>query len=184
MFDHRPINWKLISSAIDFYQSRGFTYLEVPWIVAPTSTDVTTPPGKRALSTDIGNLVGSAEQSFIELMRTENLTGCYVAASPCFRDEKSDIHQPYFFKVELFKRHKSTVESSACLFATHATAFFLHIGAEATLTKTQEGYDILLNGVEIGSYGVRQHEDMVWTYGTGIAEPRFSYALGLNQKSQ
>jgi hypothetical protein len=37
--------------------------------------------------------------------------------------------------------------------------------------------DWTLNGVEIGSYGVRQYKNLVkWVYGTGLAEPRFTTA--------
>jgi hypothetical protein len=45
-----------------------------------------------------------------------------------------------------------------------------------TIVKTEIGHDIELNGIEIGSYGWRQNQDIIWAYGTGLAEPRFSIA--------
>jgi hypothetical protein len=35
-------------------------------------------------------------------------------------------------------------------------------------------YDIMLDGIEIGSYGHRTCLFCNWIYGTGLAEPRFS----------
>ena len=40
-------------------------------------------------------------------------------------------------------------------------------------------YDIvdLKNGIELGSYGIRQFKDYKWIFATGLAEPRFSKIL-------
>lgn len=47
--------------------------------------------------------------------------------------------------------------------------------------KTEDGYDINLTVdgeiIELGSYGIRHHKSVLWAYGTGVAEPRFSSAL-------
>ena len=37
--------------------------------------------------------------------------------------------------------------------------------------------DIIINGIEYGSYGIRQFQDMYYIYGTGIALPRASKIL-------
>jgi hypothetical protein len=42
------------------------------------------------------------------------------------------------------------------------------------IEKTKEGSDLTIDGIEIGSYGVRNHKNIIWVYGTGLAEPRFS----------
>ena len=34
--------------------------------------------------------------------------------------------------------------------------------------------DILINGIEYGSYGIRTFKDFYYIYGTGVALPRFS----------
>src|SRR5581483_9759318 len=36
--------------------------------------------------------------------------------------------------------------------------------------------------VELGSYGIRAHSNIIWAYGTGCAEPRLSYAYNLSNK--
>lgn len=52
---------------------------------------------------------------------------------------------------------------------------FFNRYANTCITKQQEGFDIEVDGVEIGSYGFRRMPDGVpYTYGTGVAEPRFS----------
>lgn len=43
-------------------------------------------------------------------------------------------------------------------------------------------WDIELNGIEIGSYGVRTCPFLQWSYGTGLAEPRFGRALMAGRK--
>jgi hypothetical protein len=42
---------------------------------------------------------------------------------------------------------------------------------------TPEGIDLVLNGIEVGSYGVRTVGNRTWTYGTGLALPRFTVAI-------
>lgn len=37
--------------------------------------------------------------------------------------------------------------------------------------------DIVFRGIELGSYGIREHKYLKWVYGTGLAEPRFSNVL-------
>ncbi len=43
----------------------------------------------------------------------------------------------------------------------------------------QSGYDIEINGIEVGSYGIRSCEYLKWIYATGCAEPRLTYAVNL-----
>jgi hypothetical protein len=40
--------------------------------------------------------------------------------------------------------------------------------------KTEIGEDLTIDGIEIGSYGIRAYNAITWVYGTGLAEPRFS----------
>ena len=47
-----------------------------------------------------------------------------------------------------------------------------------TAVKTDEGYDLEINGIEVGSYGARYHAKIGWwAYGTGLAEPRYTTAM-------
>lgn len=47
-------------------------------------------------------------------------------------------------------------------------------GKRINIQKTEIGADLTINGIEIGSYGVRTYNHITWVYGTGLAEPRFS----------
>lgn len=178
-----PIRYDLIARAIAAYQDAGFTYVEVPWVVDPKAVEVTLPEGHKAMTTADGTLVGSAEQSFIALAIAGRLEpGDYVAASPCFRDDTPDeLHQRTFFKVELIRiqplDHEFgdyAVRKMAKVARNFMTSLPDAWGAQ--IVERDDGLDIELNGIELGSYGHRSHGDWHWIYGTGLAEPRFSIA--------
>ena len=108
----------------------------------------------------------------------------YVSAGPCFREEPTydDLHLPQFFKVELFVRCKDEHEGR---FAANELLYrakrFMQDQSTVPLSIVEEGFgwDLELNGIEVGSYGYRCADGVgFWAYGTGIAEPRFSQALG------
>jgi hypothetical protein len=197
----RPINYRLIADALDYYQSLGYTYIEVPWLVDRCHNAATTPdggPGVRAVGydsqeLDCKSLVGSAEQSFISLLDfgepSYGLEQCiyndrfkpgkYCAVTPCFRDEvKYDLYtRPYFMKVELFD---NSVGYTYEILAMDAYNFMLGNSSEydkLRFKKTDAGVDIMMNGIEMGSYGYRRWNSFGWSYGTGIAEPRFSVTV-------
>ena len=181
------IDYSLISQAISFYEMHGFKYIEVPWIVSEEALSVTLPKGRTGLHCADGALVGSAEQSFIHMALEGKLkSGRYVAASPCFRDDVPDEwHQRSFFKVELIDiMHAEVVETMwERDMAWIALSFFQRFEPEALIERVQgetiddPGHlDITLGGIELGSYGDRRALGWTWTYGTGLAEPRFSMA--------
>ncbi len=196
------INYKMISDAVLFYRNHGFHETTVPWIVTTETLKKTLPTDKRAFTVDDNAcLVGSAEQSFIELMVNDHLYNSkkYVAVTPCFRDDDIDeIHQKYFMKVELFcffdkgmgsseKNAYDTVKlmyncafkffsEEAQKYSNSSELTFVHVDPRQC--------DIMLNGIEIGSYGTREiNDEYIVAYGTGLAEPRFSLAL-MNQKRE
>lgn len=178
------IDWQRVARAIAHYTAIGYQYVEAPWIVGEEALAATLPPGRTGLRTQDGPLVGSAEQSFLQLMLDGQLcAGRYVAASPCFRDDEIDeLHQRTFFKVELI--WVLAAGQSAVLVdqtVRDATDFFCQIAPAGSLAqlKVDAGVDIELGGVEIGSYGCRQYRGHRWVYGTGLAEPRFSVARKL-----
>jgi hypothetical protein len=134
----------------------------------------------------LGSLVGSAEQSLLHLDLAGKLKpGAYVACSPCFRlgDAADDLHFPTFMKVELYRNDHDLFQYLKML--KDAGDLFRELGAQAedlAAPQTDQGIDITLGGIEIGSYGLRTHESEDrslhhWTYGTGLALPRFSQAL-------
>ncbi len=178
-----PINWNNLAQALNNYtQHQGFTYLETPWLVAEETTRITFPEGTTKFSTPVGDLVGSGEQSFLEI-RDTLAPGRYCTITPCFREEEiDDWHQHYFMKLELIKVGDVTqetlwemIQSAKRVLETIAQR------SDFDVIETEVGYDIELNGIELGSYGIRSYDDFTWVYGTGLAEPRFSKALQNDQ---
>ena len=179
------IDWLRIASVIELYKQGDYKYIEVPWKVPLFIQQITYPPlGDRQKS----KIVGSAEQSFLYLHHLGKLEkGKYIACTPCVRKEQEydRLHQNYFLKVELFQTTDVIVDSLNQMISDAFIVLSQFITNEDTLTtvKTEEGYDIELNGIEVGSYGIRSHNDLTWIYGTGLAEPRFSTALKIGAEN-
>lgn len=177
-----PIHWGRVGQAVEHYQTCGYTYVEVPWVVSEAAINLTLPPG--AVATRCGDhyLAGSAEQSFLHLALEGQLeAGRYVACTPCFRDEPviDLLHQASFMKVELFSLGSPTWTGyQSAIGLADALDFFTAQGAKPVKVTTDAGWDIEVKGIEVGSYGYRSSGNLHWAYGTGLAEPRFSIALG------
>lgn len=164
-----------IAHAIDYYIQKGYEWIDTPWIVPSSVRNMTFKGHKEQCY--FGSLVGSAEQGFIHLMQQKVLkpSGLYVSAGPCFRfDDLGHANKhPYFFKVELCAI--GTLEYSEMM--QDALGYLT-----GKTVETPEGYDIELNGLEIGSYGSREVDGLKWSYGTGLAEPRYTEALELGNE--
>jgi hypothetical protein len=50
------------------------------------------------------------------------------------------------------------------------------LGESPELVPIADTYDIEINGIEVGSYGIRSVDDVQYIYGTGLALPRYSTA--------
>lgn len=181
-----PLDWSLVGEAVDFYVSRGFSYVEVPWAVSDRAIRYTLPEGAVdiKLSTEWdATLVGSAEQSLIELKLRGSLPpGKLVSVSPCFRGEaytsKKEARQLTFMKVELFVPNSTEYLSLAYLAEEF---FFSEQRLPVGRVHTDLGVDLFHANLEVGSYGCRtitlpNGTPFTWSYGTGLAEPRFSVA--------
>jgi seryl-tRNA synthetase len=179
------ISWNYIARAIDYYQLSGFNYIEVPWIVSGDAIYSTIPKDRSPIPTNNEFLVGSAEQSFVQLMIDQKIEpGKYVAASPCFRDDSEDkLHKKYFFKVELiYLDNKQLSYNDLYNLIKVAYKYYESIVLnknKLNIVKTNIGFDIEYNNIEIGSYGIRDYNGWYWVYGTGFAEPRYSIVCGL-----
>lgn len=178
------INYKILTDALDYYQSSGFLHRDVDWIVDEHIANITKPDFVRNFYIDDKTLVGSAEQSFLQLISNGELSpGRYVALTPCFRDDIVDLtHKRYFMKVELIDT-LDTSESRLDEIVDICFNFFKKY-TDVSIEKTGElMYDIVdtKTGIELGSYGIRSH-DLVntWIYATGVAEPRLSTVISLN----
>lgn len=175
------IDWNLLAQAMDFYERSGFQRVDVPWTASREAIYSTLPVGANPVPYGSEFLVGSAEQSFIDRRLSGELSQGrrYVTCTPCFRQEPvlNELYQPYFMKVELvvFSNVHWTDE-----FRRTAFNYFditARVGEAIEFVRTDIGWDIELNGIEIGSYGFRTWQGLSWTYGTGLALPRFTVAM-------
>lgn len=198
-----PEQYNRLLRAIDYYERHGFKYINVPWCVSEEAMMITRPEwAKSSICTLIAGgeptcPVASAEQSFLQLQidaigRGERMAGKYVAITPCFRNEPvlDDLHQAYFMKVELI--HWGETADGVCLRDVYDmvnTAQMLlncHVPTIRVVNEEPDpvsvGYAFDINakstGIELGSYGIREYPAVGrWVYGTGLAEPRMTYAI-------
>lgn len=168
--------------ASNFYQARGYRYHPVDWAVEKEYNEVTFQGKMHPVAGDL-YFVGSAEQGFIKDYEILEPGTFYYAISPCVRPgdhNLSPLHRPYFLKLELFYKGKDDVDNIKGLekIKTDATLFFSQFSNIEIRQKEGLDFDIEINGVEVGSYGLRKQGPYNFIYGTGLAEPRLSQALG------
>lgn len=178
------INWELLSEAYKYY-SNFYQYIETPYLIPKEYTEYTKPHTNNSFiltnddfHTQPHELVGSAEQGFIYLLLNERLEKQkYFSITPCFRSEQFDtLHQPWFMKLELF--NYSSDENDLESMIQECMSFFADQNIIPQLEQTSsKSYDILINNIEVGSYGFRKIENHTFIYGTGLALPRFTIAL-------
>lgn len=188
----RPkIDYALLGQAVSEYEARGYVYKECPWTVDEWTIRKTIPNPEGAFRLGYGAradqcalwveghnfLVGSAEQSFLML---DLPPGRYVGVTPCFRyeDDESILTRYMFMKVELFVTSDETTIQNVMDDAYEVMSLLGNTG-KIDVVGTDEGFDFLLGGVEIGSFGERSTRDESWIYGTGLALPRFAAAKAL-----
>ncbi len=185
------IDYALLGRAVHHYKLIGYEYVEVPWAVDDIYVDTTCPTHDRTLMVERRydapgdaprdetlSLVGSAEQGFLAM---DLSPGLYVGVTPCFRvEDKHDLlYQPWFMKVELFD-NRDQLDGLKLL--TDAQRFMQsETKAPVTSIITKVGVDLMIGGIEVGSYGGRTIGNLrPWRYGTGLALPRFSVASAVH----
>lgn len=206
------IDYRLIADAMTFYTALGYQPVEVPWVVSDEVSELTCPDTKLAFGvskydTHVGKLIGSSEQALISAVCSGALPSGkkLVCCSPCFRVNQDDspYHFDQFMKIELgfgypLAKYKDleTVSvrmpnmiSIIRLFIHHARSFFeskTSSKVETYNSDTDPETDILVNDIEVGSYGWRlipnNGNPFIWCYGTGLALPRFTQAAGINPR--
>jgi hypothetical protein len=176
------IDYALLDNSCCFYEERNFARIEAPWTVTPQIDDITRPENKTPfeLKHNDKRLVASGEQSFLYLYLKGFLPpGKFQTVTPCFRYEAFDfLHTKYFMKNELIRTdvvNQNALEEivDMCL------KFYQQFIPLATVVKTPQGFDIEVDGKELGSYGIRSCEFLTWIYATGCAEPRTSSLIKL-----
>jgi len=165
-----------ILNAMQWYQLLGYEPVSVPMLVDEMVSDFTKPESREDLKHNGLCYVASAEQSFFQRIINNDIgDGRYQAITPCYRDEPvlDEYHFRIFLKIELFVigsyEYKSVKKD--------AEGFFRQFTEKLTTVKTESGLDLEINGFEVGSYGTRVFKGKNICYGTGIAEPRLTYAL-------
>lgn len=174
------IDYNKISAAIEYYKSKNYKYIEVPWAIEERFIDQTIPPNAKKFKLKDKFLVGSAEQSFLELAHYNKIekNNFYIAVTPCFRDEvPDDIHQEYFMKAELIYFGVNLKSAYEKIFKDAFIFFRRYVNSDSqifsTSIKYDEDKDLNINDIEVGSYYIRNN----YTCGTAIAEPRLTYAI-------
>lgn len=183
------IDYEKISNSIKFFEKEKFKRIESPWTVTKEISQITAPKDATLWSIEEKKkvLVASGEQSFLYLYLKGFLPkGRFQTVTPCFRDEPFDkTHTKYFIKNELIDTENVNYDNlteitfSACRFFEQYTD-----AKNVKLVDTEDGYDITVNGIEVGSYGIRSCEYLEWVYATACAEPRLTYALQAEKENK
>ena len=188
-----------INHSTIYYPLNGYQYINTPWIVDESISDITKPKDKKNFYVNKKALVASGEQSFLQLIIDSKIEpGKYCTVTPCFRDEEreDETHKQYFMKTELIyweklvhstvAQYKYSMEQSNRMsdiknkMVNLCIKFFEHyLGVKQLFALSDGSVDIIseIGEYELGSYGVRTHGDIIWVYGTGCAEPRLSYVI-------
>ena len=194
--------------AREYYEKCGFQYVDVPWAVGRDAILLTRPPQIKGepFSYVVDHIrqppgirlypVASAEQSFLQMQMDAiaagtRITGSFCTMTPCFRNELvlDELHQPYFFKLELISWDKTSPEDLSKMIAA-ARLYIEHDDPDIWVDviknnavdpiSVAQQYDLVgaLTKIELGSYGIREHAKVGrWAYGTGLAEPRYTYVI-------
>lgn len=176
-------------------QNEGCEFAQLPWVTGEKYLSATRPPhvrDPREFLTDHGGLLASGEQAFLQLLDEGRLVEgkCYIGWTPCFRREPcyDELHHFYFLKAELFSSPDEDPRIVREKFICGSYSWFRELlcglgiwnRCDLRVERVNEAQqDITLNGVEVGSYGIRVFEGRPIVYGTAMAEPRFSTAAGV-----
>lgn len=174
-----PISWTNLSRAIIAYESLGYKYIEVPWLVPRNIMQITCEKEYSLNENKFGDFVGSGEQSFLHLQFDDNLApGRYMTITPCLREEEeTEFNKRQFIKLELYVTDDTSIENLMKVIKDCQTEFVLlmNFREEIVIKEIGDGtFDLCCKDIELGSYGIREHNGHKWIYATGLAEPRFS----------
>lgn len=168
------IDSKLLMDAMQYYEGLGYRPISAPMLVDADIVEMTLPRGRFARSHLGKSYVGSAEQSFYQLIK-DGLTpdGSYMMVTPCERDEDEDeTHLGIFMKVELVSTNKSSYE-----ILKDVSDFLSDSNIPNGWVETETGFDLEVGGIEVGSYGSRRFKGHLIKFGTGLALPRISATI-------
>jgi hypothetical protein len=180
------IDYNKLAESTQYYETHGFSRIEVPWTVTNTIADITMPSDKKHFKLIHENdkvLIGSGEQGFLYLYAKNFLPkGKFQSITPCFRsDNITGYHTKYFMKNELIitdKVDRQSLDEVISIAYEFFKRYFKDLNKlEVIETDKERSYDIVYDGHELGSYGIRSCDYLKWIYATGIAEPRTTYVM-------
>lgn len=187
------IDLRLLGQAIDYYKDLGYEYVEVPWLVKESTSLLTLPEGKNSncIKDDGRCFIGSAEQGIIELFLNNKVekNKKYVSFSPCLRiGDDDEYHKEFFYKVELsyfcdssFDAPKEVIPITQDARELFSNLLKVPVNEIRAITTSDTNVDLVINEVEIGSYGYRKiDENSYIIYGTGLALPRLNMVFQNN----
>lgn len=191
-----PHTLEQLARALRDWQAQGAVYIDVPWVAEARFVQGTRPEWAHGqdITTPHGQLLASGEQAMCAMMAQGQLVPGqrYIGWTPCFRDEEvfDDLHHFYFIKAEIFEPLSASADPQAATLdlVEQAREMFERWAQPikpdavvAVVPMFDDQWDIEIDGVEVGSYGVRcvPGTQQRYVYGTALAEPRFSRSLGL-----
>lgn len=179
------IDYSKLSHAVLVAQSLGFKKVEVNWIIPGYIGDITRPENAHRISVRSeethhnGELIASGETGLVhDRGKYTEPDQRLMTVTPCFRSEPYYTHglyEPWFMKLELMIANP-TDDLKAATEVMSVAKTIMGTWTRKLVFDPVVG-DLMLNDIEVGSYGIRGYEDFRWAYGTGLAEPRFTYAL-------
>lgn len=173
------VDLKLLYEALNYYKLCGYEMISAPLLVDKDIVEITLPSNKVAKEHLGLFYVGSAEQSFYQLMKNgDSIISKYskfMMLTPCQRDEVLDgEHLEIFLKLELISFKGDTIGD--------VYNFYKSKGFLVEKEKTEDGEDLFINNLEVGSFGNRFFINKLVHFGTGLALPRISQAFKLGDK--
>jgi hypothetical protein len=191
------LSFQYLLEAKEFYASKGWTYIETPWVASAEAMNITRPAYVPVLTQPA--FVASGEQSFLDLIVNRSLKpGKWQTLTPCYRSQDGDaddgLHFSQFYKLELmWYKSQSEPHPEDPIRVIQDVAEFMYRWDWEPIVKTVTdepraecetwlAYDLEYDWTELGSYGNRFHKEIgYWVYGTGLAEPRFSDVIRRNK---
>lgn len=168
------IDLSLLLKASNYYENLGYNSTSAPLLVDKDVINLTLPPTRHVTPHLDKYYVGSAEQSFYQLLK-EGLKPVeqYMMLTPCVRDEcPNSTHLGVFLKLELLIPGNNFINIFQDVFD-----FYSNENLNPQLVNTEEGLDIYINDLEVGSFGTRKVYEQDVSYGTGLALPRITQAI-------
>lgn len=182
------IDYVLLGEVMEYYKSIGYEEIDVPWLINEKYDLLTRPNNKNSciIDNDGRHFVASAEQGFLSICLTNGMkyNKVFVSCTPCIRlnDCDDNYHQETFMKIELsaVSDTEELAQNIVKNILINTKALFNNITNKKVYIEKIEfkpsicHFDLMIDGIEVGSYGYREIDGCYYVFGTGLALPRLS----------